>query len=141
MNIKVLVTVLAISTATHADDQRSIAERSMKSWRALECSVLAEGMSDQGEQERLFRLGYAEGIAFLEALEAGEVADEAIRAHAPVAFLLRLGGPSHDFRMGRIFAGAVDEVYSRVYAGETDSEIKQLKAQNEFRRRNCGLLR
>ena len=82
MNIKVLVTVLAISTATHADDQRSIAERSMKSWRALECSVLAEGMSDQGEQERLFRLGYAEGIAFLEALEAGEVADEAIRAHA-----------------------------------------------------------
>lgn len=140
-----VVAVIAISYSMHAlaeaaSERTMIAEKSVLSWRAFECSVLAEKKGDIAEQERLFRLGYDEGMIFLRALDAGKLNRETLRAHAAWRFTFRLGGPSHDFRLGRIFEAAADEVYGQVFTG-TDEELQRLEASNEFTRRNCSLLR
>lgn len=128
------------ASAQVAPEQRALAEKSVLSWRAFECSVLAEQKGDPAEQERLFSLGYEEGMAFLRALEAEELTREALDQHAAWRFTFRLGGPSHDFRLGRIFEGVAEEVHSNVLT-DRDDEVQRMQAENEFARRNCGLLK
>jgi len=51
----------------------------------------------------------------------------------------RLSGPSHDFRLGRIFEAAAEEVNSKVLTS-SDKAKRWFQAKAEFRRRNCRLL-
>lgn len=133
----ILAIAMTISTAAQGDE---LAKKSLKSWRAFECSILAEKIGDSQEQVRLFQVGYTEGMAFLKALSEERLTADDVRKHAPLSFTFRLGGPSHDFRMGRIFEGAVSKVFKDVLKEETDTELVQLLAENEFRRRNCALI-
>ena len=138
-----LLALLLAATPALAEvtpEQKALAEKARLSLTAFACSVLAEKKGDPAEQSRLFMLGYDEGMTFLQALEAGELTDEAINEHVPVAFLWSLGGPTHDFSLGRVYEGAVEAVYDRVFT-DTDETIRKLEAENEFRRRNCGLLK
>ncbi len=69
-----LLAILLAATPALAEvtpEQRALAEKSMLSVSAFECSVHAEKKGDPAEQERLFLLGYEAGMAFLRALEAG----------------------------------------------------------------------
>ncbi len=120
-------------------EQRALANKSMLSWSAFECSVLAENMGDPVEQERLFLLGHKEGMAFLRALEAEELPKEAVQKYASLKFIWRLGGPSHDFLLGRIYEAAAEGMYSYVLTA-TDDLVQRTQALREFDRRNCGLL-
>jgi len=138
-----LLAMLLAATPALAEvtpEQRALAERSVLSLRAFECSVLAEKKGDPAEQERLFLLGYEEGMTFLRAFEAEKLTEEALRKHAALGFMFRLGGPSHDFRLGRIFEAMAEEVFSNVFTGR-DDELQRIQAGNEFNRRSCGLLK
>ena len=119
------------------DEDRALAQKSFLTVQAFECSVLAQGANDLVAAERLFRLGYDEGSAWLRAAEAGELHEE-LQEDAPLYLLILLGGPSHDFRLGRIYGYAIDQVYENIYDGEPSDEIS---AKNEYHRRNCDLLR
>lgn len=129
--------VAAIVGATEpTDEDRALAQKSFLTVQAFECSVLARGANDPVAAERLFRLGYEEGLAWLRAAEAGELHEE-LQNDAPLYLLMLLGGPSHDFRLGRIFGYATDQVYENVYDGQPSDEIS---AKHEYHRRNCDLL-
>lgn len=130
--------VAALPVPALAEDERATVERSRLSWEAFQCSTLAELSGDPEQQERLFTLGYDEGMAFLRAVDAEEVSAEEAWAHSPAAFSLRLGGPSHDFRLGRIYEATITAVYDQVY--EDGAGLRQ-RAEREFEGRNCGLLK
>jgi hypothetical protein len=122
-------------------EQKALADKSLLSWRAFECSVLAEKAGKKAEQARLFQLGYDEGMAFLRALvDTGELTSDAVNSHAAIAFTWRLGGPTHDFRLGRVYEGAIEVVYDEVFAGK-EPDLHQPEAWSEFHKRNCALLK
>ena len=135
-SLTALVAVIVGATEP-TDADRALARKSFLTVQAFECSVLAQGANDLVAAERLFRFGYDEGLAWLEAAEAGELHEE-LRDDAPLGLLMLLGGPSHDFRLGRIYGYATDQVYENVYDGEPSH---QTSAKHEYHRRNCDLLR
>ena len=86
-------------------------------------------------------LGYEEGMAFLRALiDTEELTPEAATSTAILHFTLRLEGPTHDFRLGRIYEAAVEVVYDEVFTGK-DFDLHQPEAWNEYHKRNCRLLK
>ena len=121
-------------------EQIEFAEKSILSWNAFQCSVLAAKKGDRAEQERLFHLGYREGLTFYFALEAGKLPEEALRKHTALQFRVRLTGATPEFRLGRIFERALEVVYDDVLT-DTDDEVTRMQAEKEFSRRNCSLLR
>jgi len=128
--------------ASYADPAE--AAKSRLSWSAFECSMLAEMSGNETEQARLFGVGYDAGRAFLSALQSGRVTQEETRTQSPIGFLMVMGGPSHDFMLGRIYAAAVQNAWDdiqREMGDSTDSELRRLLAVNEFQSNNCTLLR
>lgn len=120
---------------------------------AWTCSVFAELKGDADEQRRLFDLGYGSGQGFLDALAAGKVSREDIRANVPLAVSMRLGGPSPDFILGQIFEAAAEDAYDKVvkfaYDGIAlapsdyvfDDDLKASKAATHYLQANCSLIR
>ena len=119
-------------------------------WAAFVCSNYAELSHDEPEQERLFTVGYVAGRRLL---DEWPTLSEQRRRNIPVGVLLRLGGPSVDFIIGRIFAGAAEDAFDKVvktdgsgrpitdplkWAGE---ELKVVNAVNRYQRSNCALLK
>ena len=73
------IALAAFSTSALAQvtpEQKALVEKSLLSWTAFECSVLAEQKEDPVEAERLFMLGYDEGMEFLRAIERATEAEE-----------------------------------------------------------------
>ena len=119
-------------------------------WAAFVCSTYAELSHDQPEQERLFAVGYAAGRRLL---DEWATLPEETRSKVPVGVLLRLGGPSVEFIIGRIFEGAADDAFDKVV--KTDSsgrpiadplkwagdELKVVNAVNRYQRSKCALLK
>ncbi|MCC6736510.1 MAG: hypothetical protein IT534_10355 [Bauldia sp.] len=116
---------------------------------ALECSALAvnlpAGHPDQGEAERLFRIGYE---AFVETFVAERARNpNGLRdAFGPVAFLNDM---SVDFFAGTAFAQAGANVMQRLeqitpyrptMPLDEWRELRSVAASNEFASRNCRLI-
>jgi hypothetical protein len=96
-----------------AETSRELAQKARVSWSAFECAVFAEKRNKPEDQERLFKLGYVNGVAFIEALKANKIAAEDFSSTIPIGFSLRLGGPSVDFIVGRVFEGVADDAQVR----------------------------
>jgi len=120
-------------------------------WSAFSCATYAELSGDESEQKRLFNLGYAAGAKFLDGINSQTI-PEAERREAPIGVLLRLGGPSIDFMLGRIFEGANEDAFDRGVKEDSnglpllnpsdwaDGELRIAKARNKFRGSNCALI-
>lgn len=122
-------------------------------WSAFACSTYAEMGKDRGEQERLFKVGYDSGKKMLEGVINKTIPDSTLR-EAPIGVTMRLGGPSVDFMIGRIFESAMNDAFDEVVKEDsngfpindpakwhTDDELKAAIAQNKYLHANCTIIR
>lgn len=121
-------------------------------WSAFACATFADMYGDKDEFQRLSGLGYEAGRAFLEDLQ-NKTATEKEIAEAPIGVRMRMGGPSHDFIVGRIFEASMDDAFDFIVKTDgngwriedatrwADDELKITKAEHEYSRRNCALMR
>jgi hypothetical protein len=85
MKFKLLLaaaTLAACTTVLNAADEKAQLGRIM--WSAFQCSAYAELSENKNEQERLFLVGLNAGRAFLEAMKAGQISEQATRDEVPI---------------------------------------------------------
>jgi len=137
------VAVLAFARPSAADDPDRYRLMAQSAWSAFQCSVLAEKAQHMAEQKRLFDFGYAQGMKFIAALQAGTTRPEDVAQAAPFSMLLLVQGPSADFALGRIFEaalrGALEDVFTSAQAYDS-AEMQESIATREFVKRNCRLI-
>jgi hypothetical protein len=136
----VLAAVLLASPAL-AQTSEEYAHMATKTFSAWSCSVLADYGDKNGETERLFKLGYDTGKNVIEALWAGKVNKEDWSKHAPWVFGHKLGGPSTDFALGRLFETILDDKVEKLWKKSTDNEARKREAESMYRTQNCSFLK
>lgn len=148
-----------IDAAANTDTQKrtptEIGEQGARAWANLECATIAMFAKDDKNTEKLFTQGREEGLEFLAGARATTDPKEskAIRDKVPIIMGWRLEGPSDDFMLGRVWEATVlyvaDGLEERSQwthepinpkAGPVTPELRQVKAENRFRKRNCDLL-
>jgi len=138
-----IVTVLTFSPLAAAERSNPYVLMAQSSWSAFQCSVLAEKANNMAEQKRLFDYGYAQGLKFISALEAGAAKKEDVPGVAPFSMLLLVRGPTPEFALGRIFEAALRAALEDVFASSdayASEGIQQSAATREFWKRNCSLI-
>jgi hypothetical protein len=137
-------TLLATSVLNAAEStpSKELAARGRRVWAIFECCALASVAEEKDLRERLFQYGYSEGRAFLKAIEDGKVSRADLSREVPVGLLLLLQGPSVDFILGRIYAGAEENALDKIYRGDVagNSDLAKALAKEELHKRNCELL-
>ncbi len=119
------------------------ADKGHTAWSAFECSVLAGVAADPKEQERLFKLGYSEGKAFIDALQRNAISKNDLDNKVPLPVLQSLAGPTPDFMLGKIFEASTGVVTPAYKAGAEsgDQQLAKNTAQSDFWKKNCNLIR
>src|SRR5262249_40437656 len=137
-------------------------------WAAFQCGTYAGLSGDEKEQARLFEVGLKAGREFLDAINKGQITDEAKRKIVPVAVmqLLRFTGPplpplgakileplpkevegqSTDFVLGRIFQDATSSAYKITREAQATKvlhghELIKDQARTKYRTGNCALVK
>ena len=133
-----------------ADDNLSLV-----TWSAFECQMYAHLAENTPESERLFQLGYNSGKEFMRQVFSGELSNDYLRSNAPmgITMLLRDGGPSEEFILGRIYETVTQYAYENAVkkdkTGVTlppdkwrmDKELQQFYSANIYSDKNCELLK
>lgn len=137
--------------AQHSDAQPPKANTARLMWSAFSCAAFAEMSGDKKEHERLFKLGYRAGKAFVDSVRTKTISDTELK-EAPVGVLWHMGGPTTDFIVGRIFEAATGDAYDQVVKEDSsgllitdprkwaDDELKVIRAKNMYQRSNCALV-
>ena len=139
----ILALVLVSVKQSFAESSSDYAAMGKAAWSAFECSALAEKSKNPKEQERLFKYGYAQGLKFIEAIQAEKVKGEDLSKGVPIMMLLLLQGPTPDFMLGRVFEGALDSALEDVYKTSekfNSDEMQETIAKNKFWKQNCQLI-
>ena len=97
-----VATVLTIGPA-RSEEAKARLGRVM--WAAFECTTFASMADKQEDAKRLFDIGLKAGRDFIEALNRGNISQEEFSTMVPmgVTMLIREGGPSTDFVVGRVY--------------------------------------
>jgi hypothetical protein len=142
--LPVAIALAALSASADAQTSEEYAQMSKLSWSAFECAALASSAGETEQEQRLFKLGYDRGKTFLDAAFAGKIEQRHLLFIVPVGFSLRMEGPTSDFVLGRVWEGATDDALKAVHQDErgepVSSDLWQMRAQTEFRRKNCELI-
>lgn len=139
-----MVYAFCVPLTTQAQTSKDFAVMGRVAWSAFACSSLAAHFKDQKEQERLFRLGYEQGKAFIEAAQAKKVDRKDISEEVPIGVTLLLQGPTPDFMLGRVYESAQEEALKGVFRTNeafNTEEVQASLARSEFTKQNCRLLR
>jgi hypothetical protein len=117
-------------------------------WSAFQCSTYAELSENlisenKNEQQRLYLVGLNAGRAFLEAMKAGQISEQALREAVPINVLQRLEGPSNEVIIDKIYAAATG--YARDYIVKRKTGIwgptEKQEARSYYTNHNCILIR
>ena len=100
----------------------------------------------------MFEIGYATGQKFINGIKDKTIPDSEAKK-TPIGVLMRMGGPTTDFVIGRVFEGVSEDVYDKLVK-EDDSgmpildpskwagdELKIIRAKNKYSDSNCALIR
>jgi len=144
MKFKLLLaaaTLAACTTLLNAADEKAQLGRIM--WSAFQCSTYAELSENKNEQQRLFVVGLNAGRAFLEAMKAGQISEQAAKDEVPINVLSRLEGPSNDFVIGRIYAAATGDVYDEIVKKKMSkwAPSEKQRARSAYTNQNCVLIK
>ena len=150
--VGIVLMVGVVGVVQGADERRDTRpNQGLLMWSAFSCATYAEHAGNEREQKRLFDIGYRAGRTFIDGIKNQTIA-EAERREAPIGVLLRLGGPSIDFMIGRIFESAGEYAYDKVVKTDNSGlavldpsewatgELKVIRAQSEYRESNCKLI-
>jgi len=111
------------------------------------------GQVKKEEAERLFNVAIRAGRQFLEALTKGRFSQAEMSTHVPIGIHIRLGGPSVDFVLGRIYEDATSSAYDKIVNKDdsglplppqnviVDDGLRRMKADGKYLRANCVLIR
>ena len=122
-------------------------------WSSFQCATFAEMSGRPDDQKRLFTLAFQAGRSFLQALEQRQITPEAISKHVPIGVTMLLGGPSHDFIIGRIFENAMQDAFDSVVKKDRNGvllpidswvrndELKRTIATTKYQAGNCSVIR
>ena len=137
----VAATLAACITVLNAADEKALLGRIM--WSAFQCSAFAELAENKNEQERLYLVGLNAGRTFLEAMKAGQISEQAVKAEVPINVLQRLEGPSNEFVVGKIHAAATGSARDEVVKRKTGmwGPTQKQEARSAYTNRNCILIR
>jgi hypothetical protein len=139
--LTILTAILGLSGSPIAGAQssRDFAVMGRSVWSAFECSSLASTMRNPNEQERLFQLGYKNGLAFIAAIQAQKIEREHITEEVPIGVMFLLEGPTPDFILGRIYEAAQGDAHNGVdLLGAAN--VQKTQAQGRYDKQNCRLL-
>jgi hypothetical protein len=135
----VILVLAFLPMSTLGQTSQQYALMGHKLWAAFECAALAD-VAGTREGQRLFDIGYTQGRVFVEAVQAGKVAEQDINEKVPLAVLPLLHGPTVDFILGRIFEAAIDDVTKDIPLNEPDENEKKIVAQSKYAKMNCSLM-
>ena len=125
---------------------REYALMGSRAFTAFICSYFAHNMLSFDEAERLFSVGYKNGVTFIDAARSNLVSSEDIDSTVPIGVTLYIDNRSSaDFILGQVYSAAIEEGREPIYAedgygGFPDLEIRQIRAGNEYYERNCELI-
>ena len=148
------LTVSMLATASVGAYGESKAANSARiMWSSFACSTFAEMAGNQSEQLRLFTLGFNEGKKLLEGVLNKAIPQEVLK-DAPIGMTMRLGGPSADFMVGRIFEAATMDAYDEITKTDSqglpitdpqkwnmDDELQKSIAETKYLQSNCAIIR
>lgn len=121
-------------------------------WSAFECVTYAEKAGYNDKAEHLFNTGFDAGKQFLSAVQAGTITEEEAKASIPIGVSLLLGGPSHDFIIGRVFESAMRSAFDDIITKDAqglsldikdwinDPELETSIAKGKYLQANCDIL-
>jgi hypothetical protein len=97
----------------------------------------------QNEQERLYLVGLNAGRAFLEAMKAGQISEQAAKDEVPINVLQRLEGPSNDFVISKIYTAATGDAYDDIVKKKRSKwgPTQKQDARFAYTYRNCVLIK
>ena len=112
-------------------------------WSAFECSAFAELSEYKTEQERLYLVGQNAGRAFLEAMKAGQISEQAVKDDVPINVLQRLEGPSNEFVINKIYAAATGNAHDDIVKKKRSNwgPTQKQDARFAYTYHNCVLIR
>jgi hypothetical protein len=144
MKLKLLLvaaTLAACTTVSNAADEKALLGRIM--WSAFECSAFAELSEYKSEQERLYLVGQNAGRAFLEAMKAGQISEQAVKEDVPINVLQRLEGPSNESVINKIYAAATGNAHDDIVKKKRSSwgPTQKQDARFAYTYHNCVLIR
>ena len=92
----------------------------------------------------MYLVGVNAGRAFLEAMKAGQISEQALREAVPINVLQRLEGPSNEVIIDKIYAAATG--YARDYIEKRWNILgwgptQKQEAQSYYTNENCILIR
>jgi hypothetical protein len=106
--------------------------------------MFADMTGKKDEAERLCNVAIRAGRQFLEALTKGRLSEAEVNSRVPIGITLKLGGPSIDFMLGRIYEGATNAAYDGIVKEEEnglplqkcidDKDRRRMKAEGKYLR-------
>jgi hypothetical protein len=147
-----LVAILLPIGPTRSEEATASLGRVM--WSAFECATFAAMADKQEDAKHLFDIGVKAGRDFIEALNRGNISQEEFSTMVPVGvtMLIREGGPSTDFVVGRVYSYASENAYDAIVKTSAlglpldakdwilDDGLKKIKAENSYSHSNCELI-
>jgi hypothetical protein len=149
-----LLLIATVLTVGPARSEEAKARLGRVMWSAFECVTFASMAGEQEAAKRLFDIGLKAGRDFIEALNRGDISQEEFNKIVPmgVTMLMREGGPSTDFVVGRVYSYAQEDAYDAVVKHDAsglpldtkdwimDDGLKKMRAENSYSNSNCELI-
>jgi len=130
--------LLLISCAAYGQTFEHYGRQASKAYTAFECSRYAYVMNDLNESDRLFHVGYSNGMSFAKAYENYEVDTISATKHMP-NLIWALDFPPYKvvpgFIVGRIYDIANNEALKNIEPNKTKGIAK--RARSWFSKANC----
>ena len=150
--VAVVAVVLSAVSPAFAQGAVEKARLSRTMWSAFQCATFAEMSGNPTEQARLFDVGVKSGREFLEAVKNRQIPPDIANQEVPIGVSMLLRGPSTDFVVGRIFEAAMSDAFDDIIKKENglmldsskwanDEGLKKSKAQSQYQRSNCVLVK
>lgn len=121
---------------------------------AIECGMYASFAEKKDLVPKFYANGIQASRELIEAIRKGRVSDKVLRSEVPllINWILRDGGPSDDFMIGRIFEQATTMATEAIIQEDNnglplpmkewrfDPEVQKMVAENKYSRENCWAL-
>ena len=145
--------ILGLTTSAYAQEAGTKARLAYEHWY---CWNLIDAMSERDRKKLASNykrhgevgLNYARDM-LKDIQKYGDKNNENWNSNAPYFFGWYLSGPSEDFILGRLFEASKEFARERIYYENKNTDIEKyldeslrfLKAETEYREKNCNLLR
>lgn len=113
VSTKLLATLffMLMSINIYANDEKKYITQSKLSINAFQCSIYNLGLGNGDEAHRLFKVGYSNGIEFINFANENSPSNEGI----PYIYV-NTYGPTADFILGRIYQKISHDIYDENYS-------------------------